>query len=68
MPEPKIHAVDMVRRIREEHYVRLRELSPPEKIAFFRKKASALYAELGRHEEVTEYRWKPRVVKAQGGL
>jgi hypothetical protein len=49
MPEPKIHAVEMVRRIREEHYARLKGLTPSEKIAFFREKARALHAELGRH-------------------
>jgi len=51
MPEPKIHTVEMVRRIREEHYAQLKELTPQEKIAFFRKKAGALHAELGRHAE-----------------
>ena len=52
MPEPKIHAVEMVRRIREEHYAQLKELTPHEKIAFFRKKAGILHAELGHCAEV----------------
>ncbi len=55
MPEPEIHAVEMVRRIREEHYARLKGLTPAEKITFFRKKASALHKELGRSGEVAEH-------------
>lgn len=51
MSQPKIHAVEMVRRIREEHYAQLKELTPQEKIAFFRRKAGMLHAELGRHAE-----------------
>ena len=54
MPEPNINAVEMVRRIREAHYARLKGMTPPEKIAFFRQKASALHVELGRHGEVQD--------------
>jgi hypothetical protein len=63
MSEPEIHAVEMVRRIREEHYARLKGLTSSEKIAFFRKKASALHAELGKHEVVLEYSKRLRVGK-----
>ena len=63
MPEPKIHAVEMVRRIREEHYERLKELTPREKIAFFREQAGALHAELGRLVEVSAYSRRLPVVK-----
>jgi hypothetical protein len=63
MPEPEIHAVAMVRRIREEHYARVKDLTPPEKIAFFREKARALHAELGRHDEVTEHGRRPLIGK-----
>lgn len=52
MPEAKIKAVEMVRNIREAHYAKLKDLSPQEKIAFFREKAAALHAELGRPEEL----------------
>jgi hypothetical protein len=50
MPEP-IKAVDMVRSIREAHYARIKDLSPKEKIRFFREKARVLHAELGTPEE-----------------
>ena len=50
MGQPQIKTVEMVRRIREDHYERLRSMSPEEKIAFFREKARALHAELGRPE------------------
>jgi hypothetical protein len=51
MREPEIRAVEMVRRIRDAHYERLKDLSPQEKIAFFRERARALHAHLGRPEE-----------------
>ncbi|HLY79271.1 MAG TPA: hypothetical protein VKQ70_07850 [Caulobacteraceae bacterium] len=51
MREPEIRAVEMVRRIRDAHYERQKDLSPQEKIAFFREKARALHADLGRPEE-----------------
>lgn len=50
----KIKAVELVRGIREDHYERVRDLSPQEKIAFFRDKARRLHAELGRPEEVLD--------------
>ena len=53
MPEVKLQAVEMVRNIREAHYARLKDLSPKEKIMFFREKARALHAELGRPEEAS---------------
>jgi hypothetical protein len=51
MQEPKFKAVEMVRGIREAHYESVKDLSPEAKIAFFREKARALHAELGRPEE-----------------
>jgi hypothetical protein len=54
MPEPAIKAVDMVRRIRDAHYERLKDSTVQEKIAFFREKARALHAELGRPEELLQ--------------
>ena len=51
MPESAIKAIEMVRSIREAQYDRIKDLSPQEKIAFFRKKARTLHAELGRPEE-----------------
>jgi hypothetical protein len=53
MPEP-IKAVAMVRSIREAHYARIKDLSPEEKIRFFREKARALHAELGRLDELPQ--------------
>jgi len=50
MQEPRIRTMDMVRSIRDAHYERLKDLSPEEKIAFFREKARSLHAELGRPE------------------
>jgi len=54
MREPEIRAVEMVRRIRDAHYERLKDLSPQEKIAFFREKARALHADLGKPEELLD--------------
>jgi hypothetical protein len=54
MPEPQIDAVAMVRSIREAHYEKLKDLSPEEKMAFFRTKARALHAELGKPEELLD--------------
>jgi hypothetical protein len=52
MPEAQFKAVEMVRRVRNAHYARLKGLSPKEKIMFFREKANAFHAELGRPEEL----------------
>ena len=54
MSEPQISAVEMVRRIRETHYEKLKDSSPQEKIAFFREKARKLHTELGRPEELLD--------------
>ena len=54
MREPEIRAVEMVRRIRDAHYERLKDLSPQEKIAFFREKARTLHADLGKPEELLD--------------
>jgi hypothetical protein len=54
MYEPEIRAVEMVRKIRNAHYDRLKDLSSQEKIAFFREKARALHADLGRPEELLD--------------
>ena len=54
MPEPQIKAVEMVRSIREAHYEKLKDLSPQEKVAFFREKARKLHAELGKPEELLD--------------
>jgi hypothetical protein len=51
---PEIKAVEMVRAIRDAHYEKLKDLSPQEKIAFFRNKARTLHAELGRPEELLD--------------
>ena len=52
MPGPEINTVEMVRRIRDAHHEKLKELPPQEKIAFFREKARRLHTELGRPEEL----------------
>jgi hypothetical protein len=54
MREPEIRAVELVRSIRDAHYERLKDLSPQEKIAFFRDKARALHTDLGRPEELLD--------------
>jgi hypothetical protein len=41
MNETKVKAVKMVRSIREAHHERIKDLSPKEKIVFFREKARA---------------------------
>jgi hypothetical protein len=50
MAEREIGAVEMVRSIRDAHYENLKGLSSQEKIAFFREKARALHADLGKPE------------------
>jgi hypothetical protein len=45
-----IKAVEMVRRIRDEHYEQLRGKSPEERIAFYRAKARLLEAELAAQQ------------------
>lgn len=65
MHEPEIRAVEMVRRIRDAHYERLKDLSPQEKIAFFRDKARALHADLGRPEESLDSSAPARGAKAR---
>jgi len=52
MPELQMNTVEMVRRIRDAHYERLKDASPQEKIAFFQEKARRLHSELGRPEEL----------------
>lgn len=54
MYDPTIKTVELVRSIREAHYEKIKDLSPQEKIAFFRAKARALHAELGRPEELLD--------------
>ena len=54
MHEPKFKAVEMVRSLREAHYARLKGLSSKEKVMFFREKARALHADLGRPEEIPQ--------------
>ncbi len=50
----RLNAVDMVRSIREAHYAKIKDLSPEEKIRFFREKARALHSELGKPEELPQ--------------
>lgn len=42
----RIKAVEMVRRIRDEHYEQLRDKSPGERIAFYRDKARRFQADI----------------------
>ncbi len=51
---PGIKAVEMTRSIRDAHYAELEGKTADEKIAFYRRKARALYAELGRPDEVPQ--------------
>jgi len=39
MKRPTIDAVETIRRIRDAHYEQLRDMSPEERIAFYRAKA-----------------------------
>jgi hypothetical protein len=48
MAEIEINALEMVRRIRDEHYERLKDKSPEEIIRFFQEEASAANAEMQR--------------------
>ncbi len=52
MKRIRIRAVEMVRRIRDAHYLELRDKTPQQRIAFYRKKAQELHDELGRSEEL----------------
>ena len=47
----KIKAVELVRRIRDEHQELLRGKSPEERAAFYREKADQLHEKLGRRKE-----------------
>jgi hypothetical protein len=49
---PTFKAVEMTRRIRDDYYAELTGKTPEERIAFYREKARALHAELGRPEEL----------------
>jgi hypothetical protein len=46
MKKKTIKAVEMVRRIRDEHYEQLRDKSPEERMAFYRAKARRFQAEI----------------------
>jgi hypothetical protein len=48
----EIKTVEMTRRIRDAHYAELADKTPEERIAFYRERAKALHAELGRSEEL----------------
>jgi hypothetical protein len=54
MHELGIKAVEMVRKIREAHYALTKDLSPQERIQFFRDRARALHAEMGISEQVLD--------------
>jgi len=54
MQESEIKAVEMVRSIRDAHYEVLKDLTPQERVAFYREKARALHDELGRPEELLQ--------------
>lgn len=45
MNKQAIDAIDMVRRIRDVHYERLRHMSPEEQIAFYHARALQMQAE-----------------------
>ncbi len=52
MKKKTIKAVEMVRRIRDEHYEQLRDKSPEERMAFYRAKARRFQAEIApSHQE-----------------
>lgn len=51
MRNGEIKAVDFVRRIREEHYRRLKGKAPEERRAFYRQQAEALHEKLGVERE-----------------
>ncbi len=48
MAEIEINTLEMVRRIRDEHYERLKDKSPEEIIRFFQEEASVANAEMQR--------------------
>ncbi|MCX5977361.1 MAG: hypothetical protein NTV33_11205 [Coprothermobacterota bacterium] len=54
MKKTMIKAVEMVRRIRDEHYEQLRGKNPAERIAFYRAKARLLEKELAAREKGTD--------------
>lgn len=47
-------AVAMVRKIRDAHYEHLKDKSVEERLAFYRKKSSALRADLEKQQERAE--------------
>lgn len=48
MRKNEIKAVELVRRIRDEHYEQLKDKSPEEQLDFYRKQAEELHKELKR--------------------
>jgi len=48
MAEIEIKTLEMVRRIRDEHYERLKDKSPEEILRFYQEEASAANAEMQR--------------------
>jgi len=51
---PGIKAVEMTRSIRDAHYAELEGKTPEERMTFYREKARALYATLGRPYEAPQ--------------
>lgn len=48
MKKNEVKAVELVRRIRDEHYEQLKDKSPEEQLEFYRKQAEELHKELKR--------------------
>ena len=47
MTIPKLKAVEMTRRIRDQHYEQLKDKTHAERIAFYKQQAQELHARLG---------------------
>jgi hypothetical protein len=48
MEKIEVHAVEVVRRIRDQHYAQLLGKTPQERIAFYRERARWLHAKLAK--------------------
>ena len=48
MEKNEVHAVELVRKIRDEHYLELQGKTTAERIAFYQEQARRLHAKLAR--------------------
>lgn len=48
MEKPEVHAVELVRKIRDEHYLELQGKTTAERISYYQEQARRLHAKLAK--------------------